>query len=51
MSSSPYDRRQFPGMMGVAMGAGLLDGYAAGAGLRNILYIMADGHASHAGSA
>jgi hypothetical protein len=51
MPSSNYNRRQFLGMAGAAAGAGLLGAYAAGTERPNILYIMADDHASHAISA
>lgn len=51
MSTSDYDRRQFLEMMGAAAAAGLLQAHTAGSAQPNILYIMADDHASHAISA
>jgi arylsulfatase A-like enzyme len=51
MASSVFDRRQFMRMVGAAAGTGLFRISAAGAERPNILYIMADDHASHAISA
>jgi arylsulfatase A-like enzyme len=51
MPYSNYNRREFLEIVGAAAGTGLLRVYAAGVERPNILYIMADDHASHAISA
>ncbi len=51
MPESDFDRRQFLGLIGAVAGAGMLEAYAAADERPNILYIMADDHASHAISA